>query len=142
MKRLSLIIISAFFFYINIFAISESEISVTNIAKFSLLNKSEIFSNSVITIVKYEEIDFGPHLDNEEIQELTSENTLILKTILKMKNTGDRRFFLRSGYSNGVYAEKVKFIVLDLTTGEEIELENSSNNNFESLSMLFESNRS
>ncbi|MGL6119107.1 MAG: hypothetical protein ACRC0V_01250, partial [Fusobacteriaceae bacterium] len=142
MKRLSLIIISAFFFYINIFSISESEASVINIARFSLFNKPEIFSNSVITIVKYKEMDFGPHLDNEEVQELTNENTVILKTILTMKNTGDRNFYFQNKYSNGIYAEKVKFIVLDLTTGEIVELENNSNNNFESLSMLFKNNRS
>ncbi|MGL6132551.1 MAG: hypothetical protein ACRCZ9_13140, partial [Fusobacteriaceae bacterium] len=139
MKRTILLIISAFFFYSNIFA---KEYEVVNTAQYTINGVDEIQSNPVITMVKLQDMNFGEADENKPIQELGTDNRIYLKTILTMKNTGDKQFFFRNKYSNGVYANNTKFIVIDILTGEIIVLDSNPENRFESLSMTFKSNRS
>ncbi|MGL4977427.1 MAG: hypothetical protein ACRC5G_05375, partial [Cetobacterium sp.] len=139
MKKTILFIISTFFFYTNIFA---EYVEVTNIARYTIRDGAEIQSNSVITAVKFREMNFGEAEENNPVQELGSNNRISLKAVLTMKNMGDKELYFRSSYSNGIYANTIKFRVVDELTGETIELSNNPENRFESLPMLFKSNRS
>ncbi|MGL4947235.1 MAG: hypothetical protein ACRC4X_06210, partial [Cetobacterium sp.] len=139
MKKTILFIISAFFFYTSIFA---EYVEVTNTARYTIRDEEEILSNSVITAVKFRDLSFGEADVNKPVQELGSENRIALKSILTMKNMGDREFYFRNHYSNGIYANNTKFIVIDILTEEITVLETNPENRFESLPMTFKSNRS
>ncbi|MGL5638812.1 MAG: hypothetical protein ACRCW7_05665 [Cetobacterium sp.] len=138
MKKFLVVIISAFLFYINIFG---NDLYVVNIAKYSISNGKERTSNPVTTFVKYKFMDFGPHEENIPEQNLEGSKPIILVAVLKMTNTDDKSMYFRSKYSNNIYAEDIKFEVLDLITGEKIELPNNSENYFQSSAMIFKSNR-
>ncbi|MGL4988872.1 MAG: hypothetical protein ACRC5F_06500, partial [Cetobacterium sp.] len=139
MKKTILFIISTFFFYTNIFA---EYVEVTNIARYTIRDGAEVQSNSVITAVKFREMNFGEAEENKPVQELGSDNRVGLKAILTMKNMGDKEFYFRTSFSNGIYSNRVKFIVIDILTEEIIELKYNPENKFESLPMTFKSNRS
>ncbi|MGL5797627.1 MAG: DUF11 domain-containing protein, partial [Cetobacterium sp.] len=139
MKKTILFIISTFFFYTNIFA---EYVEVTNIARYTIRDGAEVQSNSVITSVKFREMNFGEAEENNPVQELGSNNRISLKAVLTMKNMGDKELYFRSSYSNGIYANIIKFRIVDELTGETIELSNNPENRFESVPMLFKSNRS
>ncbi|MGL4903903.1 MAG: hypothetical protein ACRC34_00140, partial [Cetobacterium sp.] len=139
MKKAILFIISTFFFYTNVFA---EYVEVTNIARYTIRDGAEILSNSVITAVKFREMNFGEAEENKPVQELGSDNRVALKAVLTMKNMGDKEFYFRTSYSNGIYSNRVKFIVIDILTEEIIELKYNPENKFESLPMTFKGNRS
>ncbi|MGL5544806.1 MAG: DUF11 domain-containing protein [Cetobacterium sp.] len=139
MKKLLLIIISASLFYINIFA---NEVSVINTANYSINGGEGILSNSVITAVKFKAMDFTEHADNIPIQNLEANKPITLMAILTMNDIANKKMYFRARYSNNFYAEDIKFEVLDLITGEKIELDNKPDNHFQSLALLFKSNRS
>ncbi|MGL5984557.1 MAG: hypothetical protein ACRCZ1_04770, partial [Cetobacterium sp.] len=115
MKKTILFIISAFFFYTSIFA---EYVEVTNTARYTIRDEEEVLSNSVITAVKFRDLSFGEADVNKPVQELGSENRVALKSILTMKNMGDKQFYFRNHYSNGIYANNTKFIVIDILTEE------------------------
>ncbi|MGL6066699.1 MAG: DUF11 domain-containing protein [Cetobacterium sp.] len=140
MRNKILVIISTLFFYcLNIFA---GQVEVENTALYTVNGSEKNFSNSVITSVIYKVMDFGEYEENQPEQDLGEDGEIHLHAILTMKNMSDKRFFFRSRYSDRVYAEEVKFVVFDLSTGEKIELQNNPDNNLESSTMLFKSNRS
>ncbi|MGL4867920.1 MAG: hypothetical protein ACRC4S_04575, partial [Cetobacterium sp.] len=87
-------------------------------------------------------MNFGEAEENKPVQELGSDNRVALKAVLTMKNMGDKEFYFRTSYSNGIYSNRVKFIVIDILTEEIIELKYNPENKFESLPMTFKGNRS
>ena len=139
MKKLVVVIVSSLFICLALFASSDFE--VINIARYTIRDGNGISSNEVITAVKYQDIDFTENSENIKNQTLTAANKIFLKADLMVWGTTDRNFYFRSTFSNSMYANKIKFTVIDLSTGEVVELGNNESNHFESSSFLFKGNR-
>ncbi len=139
MKKLLIVIISSLFICLALFASSDFE--VTNIARYSIRGGSDVSSNEVITAVRYQDVDFTEDPENIKTQTLTAANKIFLKADLMIWGPSDRNFYFRSTFSNSMYANKIKFTVIDLSTGEVTELQNNEENHFESSTFLFKGNR-
>ncbi|MGL4903643.1 MAG: hypothetical protein ACRDDH_18345, partial [Cetobacterium sp.] len=138
MKKIIIVILSLFLFYVHTFTVG---IQVTNIASYSIREGPESYSNSVITDVKYGSMDFIEDNENEKLQNLTEENMIFLKGILKMSTSSSIEMSLRASFTKGVFARSIKFTVIDSLTNEVVELENNSENSLESVNFIFKGNR-